>query len=45
MKKVQKEGRDESTRRLSCCRKIVVKRLVDYSTSVAKIKSANRSIE
>ena len=40
--KVQKEGRDENTRRLSCYRKIVVKKdwkttllqLPDYATDV-----------
>ena len=37
LKKVQKQGREENTRRLSCYRKVMVKeRLENYSTSAAR---------
>ena len=37
LKKLQKQGKDENTRRLSCCRKVVVKK--DWKTTLHLLHS------
>ena len=43
LKKVGKQGRDESTRRLSCCRKVVVKN--DWKTTLLLLQKISQATE
>ena len=41
--KVQKQGRDENTKRLSCCRKVIVKE--DWKTTLLVLQKLSRATE
>ena len=43
LKKVQKQGRDVNTRRLSCCRKVLVKK--DWKTTLLLLQNVSQATD